>query len=74
MIGPKNRAEGRCPEHCLQINVHFVTSFSQTGGINMLATLPNIALNTVLLAHFIIGVLFLYAEYKFLSKIKASKE
>ncbi|MDH6353485.1 hypothetical protein M2298_005516 [Brevibacillus sp. 1238] len=40
----------------------------------MLATLPNIALNTVLLAHFIIGVLFLYAEYKFLSKIKASKE
>ncbi|EJL45259.1 hypothetical protein PMI08_01844 [Brevibacillus sp. CF112] len=40
----------------------------------MLATLPHYALHTVLLAHFVIGALFLYSEYKFLSKIKASEK
>ncbi|MFP3393124.1 hypothetical protein [Brevibacillus sp. SIMBA_040] len=40
----------------------------------MLANISSIAVSTVLLAHFAIGVLFLYAEYKFLSKIKDSKK
>lgn len=40
----------------------------------MLANFSSIAANTVLLAHFAIGVLFLYSEYKFLSKIKDSKK
>ncbi|GED68555.1 hypothetical protein BRE01_22570 [Brevibacillus reuszeri] len=40
----------------------------------MLANFSSIALNTVLLAYFMIGVLFLYSEYKFLSKIKDSKK
>lgn len=40
----------------------------------MLPNISGIAVSTVLLAHFAIGVLFLYAEYKFLSKIKDSKK
>lgn len=39
----------------------------------MLANFPSIILNTVLLAYFVIGVLFLYSEYKFLSKIEARR-
>ncbi|WP_289140918.1 hypothetical protein [uncultured Brevibacillus sp.] len=40
----------------------------------MLANISNIAVSTVLLAHFAIGVLFLYSEFKFLSKIRVSKK
>lgn len=39
----------------------------------MLADFPMIVLNTVLLAYFAIGVLFLYSESKFLRKMKTRR-